>query len=123
MAPSAKRHLTVQRLVSADIERLRLFLEETAVACDLSTFGSVILPAVQKLVPSVLACFAQIDPVSAKLVAQEVYTKAPPPKDGGAFERHMFEHPVFEEWGKTGVFGASPFGSPQQNKLASAWPL
>lgn len=97
----------MQRLSSSDIERVRMFLDETAVPCDLANFTSVLLPAVQRLVPSVFACYAQVDPVQGKLIAQEIH---PQPgdvaKNDGTFERYMFEHPVFEQWGRTGTTSA-----------------
>jgi DNA-binding CsgD family transcriptional regulator len=96
----------MERLTSDDIERVRLFLEETAAPCDLTTFGSIVLPAVQKLVPSVVACYAQIDPVQGKLVAQETYPNAAFKGIKETFEQHMFEHPVFPEWTRTGSHSA-----------------
>jgi DNA-binding CsgD family transcriptional regulator len=93
----------MQQLASGDIDRVRLFLEETAVTCDLSTFGSLVLPAVRRLIPSVVTCYAQVDPVRGRLVAQEVYPEVDTYSDVGSFERYMFEHPAFQYWARTGV--------------------
>jgi DNA-binding CsgD family transcriptional regulator len=89
-------------LSSLDIERVRRFLEETAVPCDLASFGSVLLPAVQKLVPSLVTCYAQFDPAQGRIVAQETYPGIVPGKDAEEFVGLMAEHPVFQEWTRTG---------------------
>ncbi|HZQ38517.1 MAG TPA: hypothetical protein VFD32_21505, partial [Dehalococcoidia bacterium] len=97
----------MERLRSDDIEGARLFLEETARACDLATFGAVVLPAVQRLIPSVVACYAQVDPARGKLIAQETYPNAAFPSAGReAFERYMVEHPVFQAWAASGIGSA-----------------
>jgi DNA-binding CsgD family transcriptional regulator len=97
----------MQRLASDDIERVRLFLEETAQVCDLASFGAVVLPAVRRLVPSEIACYAQVDPVQGKLVAQETWPDGAFSRDlRAAFERYMLEHPIFQEWTRTGVSSA-----------------
>jgi DNA-binding NarL/FixJ family response regulator len=94
----------MQKLESSDIERVRLFLEETAVTCDLASFGSRVLPAMQKLIPSVVVCYAIFDPVESKVVAQEAYPALGFSPDNELFEKHMSEHPVFQEWGRTGGY-------------------
>ena len=75
----------MESLRSADLERVRVFLEEMAAPCDLTTFGSVVLPAVQKLVPSVVVCYAQIDPSQGKLVRQETFPSLAGFKSDGSF--------------------------------------
>lgn len=97
----------MQRLASDDLERVRLFLEETAQACDLTSFSSVVLPAVQRLIPSEIACYAQVDPVESRLFTQETWpNRAFSMNQRAAFERHMMEHPIFQEWARTGVTSA-----------------
>ena len=96
----------MERLLSSDFARVRRFLEETAVPCDLTAFGSLVLPAVQRLIPSVVVCYAQIDPVRQTMVAQETY----PSLSGfsaGPFDQYMFDHPVFQEWARTGDASAA----------------
>ncbi len=97
----------MERLTSDDIEGVRCFLEATAHTCDLTTFSSVVLPAVQQLIPSVVACYAQVDPARGKLIAQETYPNAAfAPAGREAFEQHMFEHPVFQAWAASGTSSA-----------------
>ena len=96
----------MERLLSSDFAGVRRFLEETAVPCDLTAFGSLVLPAVQRLIPSVVVCYAQIDPVRQTMVAQETY----PSFSGfsaGPFDQYMFDHPVFQEWARTGDASAA----------------
>lgn len=93
----------MQRLGGADLQRVRTFLEETAAPCDLTTFGSVVLPAVQRLLPSVVVCYAQIDPAQAQLVHQETFPSLSGFKSDGSFDQYMFDHPVFQEWARTGI--------------------
>ncbi len=83
----------VQRLESADIARVRQFLEETSVPCDLSTFATVLLPATQRLIPSVVACYAQFDPAKGRLVAQETYPYEPPGKGSIEQASVLSRHP------------------------------
>lgn len=97
----------MESLRSADLERVRAFLEEMAAPCDLTTFGSVVLPAVQKLIPSVVVCYAQIDPAKAELVRQETFPSLSGFTSDGSFDQYMFDHPVFQEWAKTGISSAS----------------
>jgi DNA-binding CsgD family transcriptional regulator len=92
----------MQRLDTAGIERVRRFLEETSVPCDLSTFTSVLLPATQHLIPSVVACYAQFDPVQGRVVAQAIYPEIAPGKDSLEQASILSRHPVFEAWSRMG---------------------
>ena len=96
----------MQRLDSAELQRIRQFLEETSVPCDLSTFASVLLPAAQRLIPSVIACYAQFDPVQGRLVAQELYPETGPSRASVEGAAILARHPVFEAWGRTGDMSA-----------------
>lgn len=97
----------MQRLASDDLERVRRFLEETAQVCDLASFSAVVLPAVQRFVPSAIACYAQVDPVQGMLVTQDTWPAGAFSREQrAAFERHMLEHPIFQEWTQTGVSAA-----------------
>ena len=92
----------MQRLDTASIERVRRFLEETSVPCDLSTFTSVLLPATQHLIPSVIACYAQFDPVEGRVVAQAIYPAIAPGKDSLDQASILSRHPIFEAWAQMG---------------------
>jgi len=96
----------VENLRAIDLAKVRLFLEEMAAPCDLTTFGSVVLPAVQKLVPSVVVCYAQIDPARGELVRQETFPSLSGFTSDGSFDEYMFDHPVFQEWSRTGESSA-----------------
>src|SRR5438105_12221135 len=93
--------MSMERLTEDDLERVRFFLTQTSVPSDLSTFGSVVLPSVQALVPSVVVCYAQIDPVRGKMVAQETFPSLAGFKNDGSFDAYMSEHPVFRAWEQT----------------------
>src|SRR2546430_13099831 len=107
----------MERLTEDDLERVRLFLAQTSVPCDLTTFGSIVLPAVQTLVPSVVVCYAQIDPTLGKMVAQETFPAMTGLKNDGSFDEYMSDHPVFRAWQRTGeasAFRTSDFYSRRQ---------
>ena len=94
----------MQRLSSDEIDRVRVFLEETSVTCDLANFGTTILPAVQRLVPSMVACYAQVDPVTGTFASQELYPQPGIPGKGDADAGGLLnDHPVFQEWHRTGI--------------------
>jgi DNA-binding CsgD family transcriptional regulator len=95
----------METLRQEDLDSLRDFLLEASSPCDLSTFGSRILPAVQKLVPSTIVCYAQIDPALQKTVLRETFPLAE--MDDEAFDHYMFDHPVFQHWMRVGEAAAA----------------
>lgn len=93
----------MERLGSRDLENLRLFLEETAVPCDLSSFAARVMPAIGRLIPGDLICHAQIDPANGRVVTQVVQSgDVDVSVDRDAFERYMMGHPVFVHWATSG---------------------
>jgi DNA-binding CsgD family transcriptional regulator len=91
-----------------DLSSLAQFLQEAAAPGDLSTYASRLLPVIHGLVPGDVLCFAQVDPVNAKVVTQVAYAPGGDvPCDSRVFERFMMAHPVFQHWATTGQSSAA----------------
>jgi DNA-binding CsgD family transcriptional regulator len=98
----------MERLSQNELERLRKFLQETSVPCDLSEFAERALPAINELVRGDVVCHAEADPAAAKLVSQTTYaSNGPAPDCRTEFEGLMFEHPVFAHWAVSGDTAAA----------------
>ena len=87
----------MERLAQSDLDKVQVFLRETAIPCDLATFSSLILPAVQDLVPGDVVCLSESEEASQKSVTFEVYPEGAH-MDTELFDLFMFDHPVFQFW-------------------------
>jgi DNA-binding CsgD family transcriptional regulator len=92
----------METLADNDLKRLQVFLEETSVACDLSSFVDRMLPAIDELIGSDIVCHAEVDPLRGKLVSQTVFAGGDVPDNPayiqGAFEQLMLTSPIFQYW-------------------------
>jgi DNA-binding CsgD family transcriptional regulator len=96
----------MKRLPSTAVDRVRTFLQDTAAPCDQASFASVVLPAIQKLVPADVACLSETD-----MRLQKSVTWAVEPEDAhidvDLFDLYMFDHPVYQYWDRVLESGAA----------------
>jgi DNA-binding CsgD family transcriptional regulator len=92
----------MERLRNEELSRLREYLQEVSVLCDLDGFPGVAIRALQKLVPADIISYNEIDPQTSK-----VFTVADPPyyeslpDIHGEFEHLMRDHPLIRHYYET----------------------